>query len=92
MPQKTASHLGLVCLLRKISSKNGIKIENTPYAHKNDSGLTQMKMMDSIHYIWVNDFSVAERVLCHPPVFPESKVTISGSLGHYKGGARSRGA
>ena len=37
-------------------------------------------------------FSAVERVLCHPPIFPEPKVSISGSLGHHEGGSRGGGA
>ena len=47
-----ASHLGLFCLLREISSK---KIKITPNTPKNESGLTQLIMMGkSIRQIRVN--------------------------------------
>ena len=37
-----AFHLGLFCLLRGISSKNGIKIQNHSFVPKNESGLVQL--------------------------------------------------
>ena len=53
MPQNTASHLGLFCLLKGISSRNEI-ILNTPDGAKNESGLTQMMMGKSIYNKRVN--------------------------------------
>ena len=50
--QNAASHLGLFCLHRGISSKNRIE-HSTP---KNESGLIQLIMVGkSICQIWVND-------------------------------------
>ena len=56
-PISAASHPGLFCLLKNWGGGGGgggggIKI--TPDDPKNDSGLTQMRMMDnSILHIWV---------------------------------------
>ena len=53
-PQNAASHLGLYCLLKVISSKNEVKIKITPNTPKNKSGLIQLIMMgESILQIWV---------------------------------------
>ena len=41
-PQNVASHLGLFCLLKGFSLRNGIKIHNHSNAPKDDSGLTQI--------------------------------------------------
>ena len=38
--QNVLSHLGLFCLHREISMKNGIRFKTTPDAPNNDSGLT----------------------------------------------------
>ena len=53
-PQNAASHLELFCSHREISSKNEIKIKDTPGVLKNESGLTQLIMTEeSIRQIWV---------------------------------------
>ena len=44
-PQNAVSHLGLFYLLKKISSKNEIKMKNTPDVPKTESGLIQMIRM-----------------------------------------------
>ena len=50
-----ASHLGLFCLHREISSKNEINNKMTPNTPKNESELTQMTTMgESIRQVWVN--------------------------------------
>ena len=57
-PQNAASHLGLFCLHREISSRNEIK-KITPNTPKNESGLAQLKMMgESIRQIWVKNVIV----------------------------------
>ena len=55
-PQNAASHLGLLCLHREISSKNEFKeIKTTPNTPTNESGLNQLiTMEESIRQIWVN--------------------------------------
>ena len=54
-PQNAASHLGLVCLHREISSKNETKNKITPNTPKNESDLTQLITMgESIRQIRVN--------------------------------------
>ena len=45
IPHDTASHLGLFSLRRGISSKIGLKIQSTPDALKNYSGLIQILMI-----------------------------------------------
>ena len=64
MPQNMASHLGLFCLHREISSKNEIKVKTTPNTPKNESGLTQLIMMgESIRQIWVkSEISICDSV------------------------------
>ena len=56
-PQTAASHLGLFCLLKalqKFSSKNEIKMRNSPDAPINESGLIKnMRMGKSIRHKWV---------------------------------------
>ena len=50
-----ASHLGLFCLYREISSKNEIKIQITLNTPRNENGLIQLIMMGkSTPQIWVN--------------------------------------
>ena len=54
-PQNAASHLGLFCLHREISSKNDIKIKITPNTPENEIGLIQLITMGkSIRQMWVN--------------------------------------
>ena len=51
-----ASHLGLFCLVTLISSKNEIKMKNTPDVRKNENGLIQItRMGKSIRHKRVND-------------------------------------
>ena len=54
-PQFAASYLGLSCLLRGISSKNGIKYKNHSRAQQNERWLIQMIMMCkfTVLLIWV---------------------------------------
>ena len=53
-PQNAASHLGLFCLLTKISSKNKNE-NNTPDVPENESGHIKMiRMENSIRHKWVN--------------------------------------
>ena len=52
-PKWDATDCSLYCLLRGISSKNGIKIKITPDAPNNESGLTQMITKGkSINHKW----------------------------------------
>ena len=59
-PQDAASHLGLFCLHREISSKNEItKIKITHNTPKIESGLIRLIMMgESIRQIWVKQTSL----------------------------------
>ena len=74
-PQNAASHLGLFCLHREISSKNEIKLKITPNTPKRESGIIQLIMMgESIRHILVTVsgmFGMSSICICcifHPSI------------------------